>query len=138
MADDSVIRVLYGKNKKEVFEALDSWVAEIIQQDLEQAQKVEVWWQEFKILLSSAPKEELEMKARTIMARLVDIVQGSLLILDFQSDNNEVARLVMEDWFHQKHDNARLAAETTWKEQAKSDMKIVFGQVGPNSDRAKL
>lgn len=136
MADDSVVRVLYGKNKDEVLEALSSWVEQTTKLNLDQAQTVATWWRELKEALSNASKEEVEMKGRMIMTRLVDIVQGSLLIADFVSDHDEVARLVMNSWFAEK--NVKLAADSMWKDQANSDMRIVFGHSDPGRDRARL
>lgn len=136
MADDSVVRVLYGKNKKDILETLGSWVEQTTKQDTEQAQIVAKWWKELEAVLANASKGEVEMKGRMIMTRLVDIVQGSLLIADFLSDHDEVARLVMDSWFLEK--NVKLASESLWKEQANSDMRIVFGHTDLGRDRARL
>jgi len=138
MADDTVVRVLCGKNKKQVLEALTNWVSETVKSGSEQTLTIEAWWKEVMTILANASKEEIEMKGRMIMTRLVDIVQGSLLIADFQSDHDQVAKHVMESWFLGKSDNGKLIAETTWREQARSDMKIVFGQADLSSDRARL
>ena len=137
MADDTVVRVLCGKNKKEVLEALSSWVSQTTQKNTQHAQTIAIWWKELMAILAHASKEEIEMKGRVIMTRLVDIVQGSLLVADFWSDHDEIARLVMESWFLE-HNAKLLASEATWKEQARSDMKIVFGQAELGRDRARL
>lgn len=136
MADDSVVRVLYGKNKNEVLEALSNWVEQTTKQNTKQTQTIATWWKELKTVLANASKEEVEMKGRMIMTRLVDIVQGSLLIADFLSDHDEDARLVMDSWFLEK--NVKLTADPTWKEQASSDMRIVFGRTDLGRDRARL
>lgn len=136
MADDSVIRVLFGKNKNEVLEALNSWVKQTTDQNIEQAQKIAIWWRELTAMLADASKEEGEMKARSIMTRLVDIVQGSLLIADYLTDHDDIARLVMDSWFLEK--SIKLTADSMWKEQARSDMNIVFGHTDLGRDRARL
>lgn len=136
MADDSVIRVMFGKNKKEVLEALTRWVEQVTQVKTVYTQTIATWWAEFTAILNNASKEEVEMKGRTIMTKLVDIVQGLLIIADFSSDNDEVARLVMHSWFSEK--DAKLVTDSAWREHARSDMKIVFGYTDPGRDRARL
>lgn len=136
MADDSVIRVMFGKNKKEVLEALTRWVEQTASDDTVHAKTIAIWWEDFTAILADASKEEVEMKGRVIMTKLVDIVQGLLLIADFSTDKDEVAGLVMHSWFSEK--STKLAADSAWKEQAKSDMKIVFGHTNLGPDRARL
>ena len=141
MADDSILRVLYGKTKTQAFAALSNWVQSLstkIAPCSVQANAVGEWWIEFKDLISEASREEAEMKARAIMTRLVDIVQGILLVIDTQSDGDEVARLVMETWFAQKLNGSILQSQAWWKDEVNADMKIVFGQDGPQPTRAKL
>jgi hypothetical protein len=64
------------------------------------------------------------------MDRLVEIVQGSLLLIDAQSDGGEVAGLVAEAWFAEKLPGAGLALKE-WKPRIQADLKIVFGPNGP-------
>ncbi len=130
MADDSVIRVLYGKTRHEAFTALTSWVQSLSLRGAALTDRVNAikdWWMDFKNIIGNTPQEEAEIHARAIMTRLVDIVQGLLLIVDAQSDDDEIARLVMESWFAEKQDGASLKAQAQRKNQASSDMKIVFG-----------
>lgn len=136
MADDSVVRVLYGKNKNEVLETLTRWVNETTNLNIEHARTIATWWKELTTILTSASKDEVEMKGRAIMTKLVEIVQGSLLIADFLTDHDGVAQLVMDNWFVEK--NTKLAADPKWREQANSDMKIVFGHADLRKDRARL
>lgn len=141
MADDSVIRVLYGKTRRGALAALTSWIQSLEKQGAQFTDRVnaiEDWWMDFKQIVEETPKEEAEMHARAIMTRLVDIVQGLLLIVDAQSDDDEVARLVMESWFAEKQDGTSLKAQTQRTEQASSDLMVVFGADGPQSPKAKL
>lgn len=141
MADDSVIRVLYGKTRREAFAALTSWVQSLSVRGGEYTDRVnaiEDWWMDFKTIIEDMSKKEAEMHARAIMGRLVDIVQGLLLIVDAQSDDDEVARLVMESWFAEKQDGSSLKAQGQRRDQASSDLKIVFGADGPQSLKSKL
>lgn len=136
MADDSAVRVLCGKNKSEALNALSNWVKQTSEQKVEHAQTVATRWKELAEMLDKASKEEVEMKGRAIMERLVDIVQGSLLIADFLSDHDDVARLVMDSWFLET--KTKLTADKAWREQADTDMMIVFGHADLGQDRARL
>ncbi len=141
MADDSVIRVLYGKSKYDAFATLARWVQALSRhgaQYTDRVNAIEDWWMEFKNVIEATPKHEAEMHARAIMTRLVDIVQGLLLIVDAQSDDDEVARLVMESWFAEKQDGSSLKAQAQRRDRASSDLKIVFGEDGPQSLKARL
>ena len=142
MADDSILRVLYGKTRTAALASLTSWVQALCIHMAPydtQANAVGEWWLEFKTLIAVASKEEAEMKARAIMTRLVDIVQGLLLLVDAQNDGDEVAHLVMETWFAQKFNASVLQSQSGWKDQVAADIKIVFGKDGtPLAGKAKL
>ncbi|KAK6367491.1 hypothetical protein LTR64_007467 [Lithohypha guttulata] len=136
MADDTVLRVLFGKARNSVLASLGSWFQAVITQvnesnDFnEQCNTLQVWWKGLKLITSQASREEAEMKCRAIMTRLVDIVQGSLLLIDALRDRDEVAILVAESWFRCKNANAILE-HGTWTDQQLADVKIVFGTNRP-------
>ena len=141
MADDSIIRVLYGKAREDALPALSEWVHTLLERCgniTSQTNAVGEWWIEFKDILKTVSNEEAEINARAMMTRLVDIVQGLLLMVDAQSDGDETARLVLESWFAEKQDGGSLRAQASRKEQAVSDLKIVFGVDGLQAARAKL
>ena len=108
--------------------------------EISRAKRIAVgeWWIEFKDILKTVSNEEAEINARAMMTRLVDIVQGLLLMVDAQSDGDETARLVLESWFAEKQDGGSLRAQASRKEQAVSDLKIVFGVDGLQAARSKL
>lgn len=143
MADDAVLRVLFGKVKEEIAGALGEWINVVLGQVQRsgkfsnQADTVQGWWSELKKFVTSASKEEAEFKCRAAMDILVDIVQGLLLIVDALRDGDEVACLVVETWFTGKVVHASLK-QTTWKEQVNANMKIVFGSEGPVVVSARL
>jgi alkylation response protein AidB-like acyl-CoA dehydrogenase len=141
MADDSVLRVLYGKTRKEAFDAFSGWVQALCKQIgkyQDQSNTIGDWWMEFKAVLAENSREESEMNARTIMTKLVDIVQGLLLLVDAQSDGDEIAQLAVEGWFAEKQYGASSKTQRNWKDQAAADLKIVLGMDGPQSLRPKL
>ena len=141
MADDSVIRVLYGKTRQEVLSALSNWVHTLSTQGsrfTDHINSIGDWWIELRDVLTTTSKNEIETNSRAVMSRLVDIVQGLLLVVDAQSDGDEVARLVMESWFGEKRDSGSLQAQLQQKDRTSSDLKIVFGLQLPRAVKAKL
>ena len=139
-----MLRVLYGKTKEQVWAALDTWVTALLNRGNsfdEQKNAIYDWYLSFKTMLRKAPKEEVEMKSRAVMRRLVDVVEGLLLLADAQSDGDEIARHVLESWTSLKLDNGAMEGKAPWKDEAERDLKIVFGLQGPQnmaSREAKL
>lgn len=141
MADDAILRVLYGKNRTEVMRALSKWVTEVLEQNARQGSDIKTvasWWTDFKQTLIDLPKLDIEMHARDIMSRLVDIVQGLLLIIDAATDGNDVAQLVKECWFSGKCEGMSLRPSRSSTNLQTSDMRIVFGQAKLDSLCAKI
>lgn len=145
MADDSVLRVLFGKLRVEVMQSLEKWIGSVLDmvrqkgRYLDQVNAVDEWWNEVSSLVWKASRDEAELKSRAVMEKIVDIVQGMLLLLDAAQDLDEVATLVAKTWFDGKQSKIRsLAVEGNWEEQAANDMKIVFGVDGPQTNRARL
>lgn len=142
MADDTVIRVLFGKTRDPVMQALKTWVSSLLDTTTvygKQSTIVRKWWDELISILQETSKELLEMQARPVMDRLVDIVQGLLLLTDAARDGEEIAVLAMQAWFDRKQQSATiLETSETWKVQVADDLKIVFGQDGPKAHRARL
>ncbi|KEF57349.1 uncharacterized protein A1O9_05266 [Exophiala aquamarina CBS 119918] len=141
MADDAILRVLYGKNRTDVMRALSKWVTEVLEQNAGHGpdiQTVARWWTDFKQTLVDLPKLDVEIHARDIMSRLVDIVQGLLLIIDAATDGNDVAQLVGECWFSGKCEGMSLKPRRSSANLQTSDMRIVFGEARLNSPRAKI
>ncbi|PSK41797.1 Acyl-CoA dehydrogenase family member 11 [Elsinoe australis] len=133
MADDSVLRVLFGKTKGDVLAAFEAWIQAILSQvgtskvTRAHAKVVETWWQSLKEIAMRAAREEAEMKCRTIMDLLVNILQGALLLVDAVRDDDEVALLVVYSWFRAKTPGA-LLEQRQWEEQIVADQRIVFGR----------
>lgn len=141
MADDAILRVLYGKNRTEAMRALSKWVTEVLEQNARQGSDIKTvagWWTDFKQTLTDLPKLDIEMHARDIMSRLVDIAQGLLLIIDAATDGDDVAQLVKECWFSDKCEGRSLKPSRSSANLQTSDMRIVFGQGKPGSPRAKI
>lgn len=143
MADDTVLRVLFGKLRDPVMACLDDWVC-LMNERICGSKKFKAqgttlyeWWIDLKSLLAGMGKEEAEMKCRPIMQRLVDIIQGNLLLIDALSDNDEGAVLVAESWYRNKGEQASLK-QTNWEEQTMADIRIVFGVNGPEVATSKL
>ncbi|KAE8377945.1 acyl-CoA dehydrogenase/oxidase [Aspergillus bertholletiae] len=144
MADDSVIRVLYGKIRREALLAFQLWVKALMdqvrQEDLFEREQllIEQWYSEFNRAVTTFSKEEAELMSRSIMERLVDIVQGLLLLIDAARDGDEVAKLVTEAWFNHKANENMLKVDGCWKRQSQIDLKIVFGVNGPSISCSRL
>ena len=145
MADDSVLRVLFGKLRVEVMHSVEEWVTSILSQlrgrggSLQQCDVVETWWTDIKKLVNEASRHEAELKSRSVMGKIVDVVQGLLLLVDALRDRDEVAGLAARTWFEFKESrNNPLALDRDWKTQAAIDMKLVFGDDGPLASRARL
>ena len=142
MADDSVIRVLFGKTRQPALAALTSWVTGQLERCAafeKQANCVWEWWLDFSKLIDMGGKEELEMQARAVMERLVEIVQGVLLMLDVLRDEDQGAMEVMRAWFEERSRGTGIAPVVLKSETGRErDLKIVFGEDGPLGGRAKL
>ena len=143
MADDSIVRVLFRKTREDVLAALTTWVESLLDQEAgfdTQKNVISEWWMGFRVMVDQASKEEVEMKARAMMNRLVDIVQGLLLLADAQSDGDEIAGYVLESWVADKQNGGSIKTDTRWKDEAVRDMMIVFGRPDPVPEtvRARL
>lgn len=143
MADDSVVRVLFGKTRQTAMAALSDWTEKTFadfhasQQFIKQCNILQRWWKELEQILQRATRVEAELKSRAIMNRLVDIVQGTLLVTDALSDKDEVAYHTMQSWFEDKEVDASLN-QLRWEEQTLKDRKIVFGQESLVASHSKL
>jgi alkylation response protein AidB-like acyl-CoA dehydrogenase len=136
MADDTILRVLFGKMRTEGLASLGRWLDTVLKSARqsgsfqEQISVIQEWWQQLKTFISQASKEEAELKSRAAMDMLVEVVQGILLVLDAQRDGDEAAALVVEAWFMEKLPGAMLNSKA-WKRHVTADLKIVFGSSGP-------
>lgn len=141
-ADDGVLRVLFGKTRQPAMAALSNWIESTfaqfsLSQDCKtQHEILKRWWKDLEVILQRANRVEAELKSRAIMLRLVDIVQGSLLMTDALSDKDEIAIITMQSWFEDKEEDASLK-QVRWEEQSLKDLNIVFGKV-PKISRSKL
>lgn len=143
MADDAVLRVLHGKLRTQVMASMELWVGTLLGQIASSNQGVfqtqhdqlRQWWADLKASVEEATREEAELKSRAVMDRLVDIVQGLMLLVDAIKDGDEVARLVAESWFSEKYRGVTLR-QKDWEHQIMADLKIVFGPNGPPSPKA--
>ena len=143
MADDSIVRVLFRKTREDVMTALSTWVETLLDKEAGfdlQKNAIREWWMGFRVMVDQASKEEVEMKARAMMNRLVDIVQGLLLLTDAQSDDDEIAGYVLESWVAERQNGGSIKTDTRWKDEAVRDMMIVFGRPDPVPEtvRARL
>lgn len=143
MADDAILRVFFGKIGEEVLSSLEKWVNSIMNQFSEsrnlqaQVEVVRNWWKGFKGLILNATKEEAEFKSRAAMDRLVDIVQGLLLLVDAVRDGDTVAIMVAKEWFLEKVPGETIT-QKKWRDRVATDLKIVFDSNGPFAQNARL
>ncbi|RFU75936.1 acyl- dehydrogenase [Trichoderma arundinaceum] len=143
MADDSILRVLHGKLRAPVLDALEAWVTTLLDNIKKeggfyaQHDQVTQWWADVKASVQGVSKKEAELKSRATMDSLVDVVQGLLLLCDSIKDGDVVARLVTEAWFLEKNRGMRLK-QKDWKSQIDTDLKIVFGPNGLSLNIPKL
>ena len=143
MADDSIVRVLFRKTREDVMAALTAWVETLLEQEAgfdTQKNVIREWWMGFRVMIDQASKEEVEMKARAMMDRLVDIVQGLLLLADAQSDGDEIAGHALESWVAERQNGGSIKTDAQWQDEAGRDMMIVFGRPDPIPEtvRARL
>ncbi|KAF4554115.1 Hypothetical protein D9617_5g069910 [Elsinoe fawcettii] len=144
MADDLVLRVLWGKSRQEVMASLEGWLASTIEMISQSStattgplSTIQSWWTDLKSLVTTASREEAEFKSRTIMNLLVDIVQGLLLLIDAARDGDSIALQVAVAWFAAKKPDTILHP-TGWAEQVLADREIVFGHAGLSLPMARL
>ena len=136
MAHD-VLRVVYGKTRKQVLGAMNAWVSDLLTGDdlRRQCKIVESWWTSLSDMWQTCDREENEMRSREGMERLGSVIMGVLLIVDARSDGDEVARQVAEMWIDENHGNLSAA---NWKEQMARDHAIVFGKEPGEELKANL
>ncbi|KAK5722535.1 hypothetical protein LTR15_005766 [Elasticomyces elasticus] len=143
MAHD-VLRVVYGKTKVQVLQAMRDWVQASTEGKAFAAQKntIRKWWNDWETWLESVEKGEAEMRARVVMERLVDVVQGILLIADAESDDDTVAQDVLDCWLMERlfdrGPGGEGAGSTSWKAEYARNLRVVYGEGVSTGSRAKL
>jgi alkylation response protein AidB-like acyl-CoA dehydrogenase len=128
MADD-VARVIKGPRGEDVLRVMKEWVHRAtkrggkVRLNSERGNMLDRWtaWED---MIRHSTKEELKWKGRDVMEELDKIVCGCLLVLDAESDGNELSREKAKRWIDRpfKEDKVR-----SWEAHAAWDKKIVFG-----------
>lgn len=144
MAHD-VLRVVYGKTSNEVMTAMDQWIQRICQDG---ASNRSFWgaattimnaWKEWKNLIQTLERGEVEMRSRELMERLGSLVIAALLLLDACRDDDWIARQVLDSWISEGTAHEHVDGERwTWRNTVKSDLAVVFGTALPVESTAKL
>jgi hypothetical protein len=141
MAHD-VLRVMYGKTRREVVAAMNTWVWSLLQSDgplREQGLIIGEWWNNWKTTMEKSEKEEIEMRSREMMEKLADVVMAVLLVVDARRDGDEVAIQVAEMWIAEREGGDGLGAGSRhWQHRAARDRRIVFGLEDLGESKAKL
>ena len=142
MMSHDVIRVVFGKTGKEVLKAMDGWVDATVKSAVPAVKREAEWvrrsWSEWREYMSNSERGEIELRSRSQMEKLGDIVMGGLLILDASSDSDEVAIEALQTWISNKSSGVDTAsAERNWQQVVESNLRVVFGPQGPE-ERAKL
>ena len=137
MADD-VARVIKGPQGDKVLKVMREWVYSAtktggkVRLNSERGNLLDRWtaWEN---MIQSSSREELKWKGRDIMEELDKIVCGCLLVLDAESDGNDLSREKAKRWVDRpfKDDKVR-----NWEVHAAWDKKIVFGDAA--SEKARL
>lgn len=130
MAHD-VLRVVFGKTSKEVMNAMDSWVNTVLASNrglTVEADYVRTIWAEWKEDMKTKDRGELELRSRTLMEKLGDVVMGSLMILDVSSDDDEIATDALRAWLDdRRYGTVSSTKAKDWRQVVKRDKKVVFG-----------
>ena len=138
MAHD-VLRVVFGKTSKAVMEAMDEWVNSSMKNLAEPIRWAADWilraWTQWKEDIVGKERGELELRSREMMERLGDVVMGTLMILDVNSDADEVAMHALSAWMDSRgHAGPGDAGE--WRSIVQRDLLVVFGSRGQQGDEA--
>ena len=142
MMSHDVIRVMFGKTRKEVVMAMDHWIesmkgsaASVVRHEADWVGKS---WGEYKSTMRSKVREEIELRSRSLMEKLGDIVMGALLVMDASSDLDEVAIEATRSWFGERCEDTNIINEEHgWQQAIERDKRLVFGRSGPE-ERARL
>jgi alkylation response protein AidB-like acyl-CoA dehydrogenase len=128
MADD-VARVIKGAQGEKVLKVMREWVHSATKRGgrvnlNSERENLLDRWTAWEHQVNSSGKEELKWKGRDVMEELDKIVCGCLLVLDAETDGDELARERAKRWVDRpfKDDKVR-----DWKAHAAWDKKIVFG-----------
>ncbi|TKA75778.1 hypothetical protein B0A55_04328 [Friedmanniomyces simplex] len=143
MAHD-VLRVVYGKTRVAVLSAMRDWVKAACASTrlAEQKKVVSEWWNRWETWLRDVEKGEAEMKARVVMERLADVVQGVLLIADAESDGDRNAVDVLDAWLSTRRAGMGLSGDEgsagSWRVTSARNMRVVYTAESPVGGQAKL
>ena len=139
MAHD-VTRVMFGKTSKEVINAMDAWVESLTSSAATEVGSEAAWvrtsWAEYKQIMSSKELGEIELRSRSLMEKLGDIVMGALLVLDASSDSNEVAIDALRTW-HDGKDRDVAGENQNWQDIVERNKRVVYGSTSLEN-RARL
>lgn len=124
-----VVRVLKGRDGKEVLEALKRWVESVSEgwregdlvvqvRDLVKSRMEEL------TALVATDVEEVTYEARRLLELVFDIIGAVLVVEDAISDLNERAMRMAGRWISARLERPRSAG---WRECAAADRQIVFG-----------
>ena len=120
--------------------AMDSWTEQNLSSSLKlEAEWVQRSWENWKSDMRTKQREDIEMRSRSLMEKLGDVVMGTLMIVDASSDGDDVAVEAVRAWVEEKDHAAALSAHRlTWRHLAERDKKFVFGTTALGQERAML
>ena len=138
MAHD-VLRVVFGKTSREVMDAMDGWVEHIRRTSIDdvrqEANQLEQLWQDWKNIMQTRGRGEIEMRSRELMEKLGDIVMGCLMVLDASRDRDSIAIDALRSWMA---DNGYRKESINWQDVVRRDKMIVFGWEDLEQNQARL
>ena len=139
MMSHDVIRVVFGKTGKQVMNAMDHWIDAVVTSAVSTAKEEADWvaksWQEWKRVTTNRERGEIELRSRSLMEKLGDVVMGGLLVLDASSDQDEVAIDAVWTWFTDKNESME---NSKWQQVVERNKRVVFGDEKLEVEQAKL
>ena len=143
MMSHDVIRVVFGKTGEHVMKAMDYWIESVLRSAAStarvEANLVAKSWREWKQFMANRERGEIELRSRSLMEKLGDVVMGGLLVLDASSDSDDVALDVMRTWFTNRHERMDyLSNECSWQQVVERNKRVVFGHDRLEEERARL
>jgi hypothetical protein len=143
MMSHDVIRVVFGKTGEHVMKAMDHWIESVLGSAASTARGEVNWvaksWQEWKQFMTNRERGEIELRSRSLMEKLGDVVMGGLLVLEASSDSDDVALDAMRTWFTSRHESMDyLSNQCSWQQIVERNKRIVFGHDRLEEERARL
>lgn len=143
MMSHDVIRVIFGKTSKEVLCAMDQWVDSVVKSAAsvvsDEADWVKKSWQEWKQYMSTKERGEIELRSRSLMEKLGDVVMGGLLVLDASRDCDEIAVGALTTWLALRDGSlGSVGSNIGWQQIVERNKNVVFGAGLREGERSRL